>query len=396
MVSHNIKPKKKKSTLLTSSSGEALYRFLLSQCATSRPTYRIQIRGTHTESRSRIVTHRDAQGRSQTRTERYNDTITDFDFCVDVTPGAVGVDGAPTSERLLLANTPPIHWTVPDDVPAYRGKMVREYDVEPYKANAADVRTRLGEWSAETGRRSARRKEAKAYKKMMEGRMRRGFPPWGASNGAAECEDFYAEEQQDSSYPLPQDIQWTAGGGGGVYARNRGAALDPAAVSTAEKDTLRSSKTLRQWADEYCQSPKQLKEFVYTKVMHIFFEIILFFNLLSSDTIRMEYCPNRICNSCIHYRHTLQWSLDHRDCAIQHKDIHPSRQQSLKVAFKQMAALLIHNPLYLPIHLAVQEIPLEGRRQMGSRRRSLSSQNVRRCRYRRGARGGGKGVGSRR
>jgi len=33
-------------------------------------------------------------------------------------------------------------------------------------------------------------------------------------------------------------------------------------------DGLRSSKTLRQWADEYCASPKYLKEFVYKKVLY--------------------------------------------------------------------------------------------------------------------------------
>jgi hypothetical protein len=35
-----------------------------------------------------------------------------------------------------------------------------------------------------------------------------------------------------------------------------------------EVDGLRSSKTLREWADDYCASPKYLKEFVYEKVSH--------------------------------------------------------------------------------------------------------------------------------
>lgn len=30
--------------------------------------------------------------------------------------------------------------------------------------------------------------------------------------------------------------------------------------------TMRSTKTVRQWADQYCESPKKLKEFVYVKV----------------------------------------------------------------------------------------------------------------------------------
>ena len=33
-----------------------------------------------------------------------------------------------------------------------------------------------------------------------------------------------------------------------------------------EAAALKSSKTLRQWADEYCASPNHLKEFMYEKV----------------------------------------------------------------------------------------------------------------------------------
>ncbi|KAF9568414.1 hypothetical protein CPC08DRAFT_702434 [Agrocybe pediades] len=231
------------------SDGEALYRFLLSQCLLSRPRYRIQIRGTHTESRSRMVTHRDSQGHSQTRSERYDETVTDFDFCVDLVPGSLDIDMF-DSGRARVMNRP-LHWSVPDDVPAYRGKMVREYEVEPYKANPADVRTRPGEWSGERGmRRTARRKEVKEYKKMIEARAKRGFPPW-ADRDTPAYQDYGGAEE---GYPLPPD--WT---------NVRDAQLDPAAFLVDETHTLRSSKTLRQWADEYCQSPKKLKEFVYTK-----------------------------------------------------------------------------------------------------------------------------------
>jgi hypothetical protein len=43
--------------------------------------------------------------------------------------------------------------------------------------------------------------------------------------------------------------------------------MDALAAAT---DTLRSSKSLREWADEYCASPKYLKEFVYEKVHDLF------------------------------------------------------------------------------------------------------------------------------
>lgn len=36
--------------------------------------------------------------------------------------------------------------------------------------------------------------------------------------------------------------------------------------NVSDAAALRSSKTLRQWADDYCASPKHLKEFMYEKV----------------------------------------------------------------------------------------------------------------------------------
>lgn len=44
--------------------------------------------------------------------------------------------------------------------------------------------------------------------------------------------------------------------------------VDGSMQSFEENVSLRSSKTLRQWADEYCASPKSLKEFVYHKVLY--------------------------------------------------------------------------------------------------------------------------------
>ncbi|KAH9486957.1 hypothetical protein JR316_0001023 [Psilocybe cubensis] len=209
------------------SDGEALYRFLLAQ-SSSCPIYRLHCKGTHTESRTRWVSQRDSHGRTRNVQETYNDTITDFNFCIDIIPGDVDAslsthDGMPGRTRIVK----PVQWTVPDDEPAYRGKMVREYEVEPYSVTAAA--SSAEEWN-ESGRRKARRKETKAYDKWVEMRTAHGFPPW-------------VREHDVSS----------------------GLLRDPASASISEKDTLKSSKTLRQWADEYCASPKYLKEFVYSK-----------------------------------------------------------------------------------------------------------------------------------
>lgn len=52
-------------------------------------------------------------------------------------------------------------------------------------------------------------------------------------------------------------------------------------------DVLQSSQTLRQWADEYCASPKLLKEFVYEKVS--FMTILRRRDSQTTVHTRMEY-----------------------------------------------------------------------------------------------------------
>jgi len=98
----------------------------------------------------------------------------------------------------------PVHWSAADNEPAYRGLMVREVE-EP------------------CGKRLARRTETEASKRWWKKRRAAGLPPW-----AGVADDRRAE--------------------------------------TIEPLTLKSSKTLRQWADEYCNSPKYLKQFEYDKV----------------------------------------------------------------------------------------------------------------------------------
>jgi hypothetical protein len=100
-------------------------------------------------------------------------------------------------------------WTVGDDEPAYRGRMHREVG-QPGQITKADRSTK------------------KRFKAWLAGRGRRGLPPWvGPQNDRPEG-----------------------------YAT----------FGTGSADVLKSSWTLRQWADNYCQSRKIFKEFKYEKV----------------------------------------------------------------------------------------------------------------------------------
>jgi hypothetical protein len=99
----------------------------------------------------------------------------------------------------------PVHWSVVDSEPAYRGLMVREVE-EP------------------TGKRLATQAERRAYGMWSQERRVRGLPPWITNM------DGWVDGMCEDARPL------------------------------------RSSNTLRQWADDYCASQKYLKEFVYKKV----------------------------------------------------------------------------------------------------------------------------------
>jgi hypothetical protein len=123
----------------------------------------------------------------ENHTESYTETITDFDFCIDL--GQCIVTG-------------PIHWSIADSEPAYRGLMVRQVDFH--------------------GRRKATKEEKKNFDAWKVQRSAIGVPPWVNSES------------------------WLSGNN--------------------ETNVLKSSRTLRQWADDYCESKKLLKEFVYEKV----------------------------------------------------------------------------------------------------------------------------------
>ncbi|KAI0361563.1 hypothetical protein OH77DRAFT_1444179 [Trametes cingulata] len=188
--------------------GEALYRFLLSQSQVP-PSYHLHCSGTHTEHKTRTVWRNDSQGRSQAHTEHYTETVTDFDFYIDLGP--------------QIAHGP-VHWSLPDAEPAYRGQMFMQVDSN--ELVSADPEAIHAE-----GRRKATKQEIKDAKQRKHLRKEYGLPPWVA--------------------PGPESWYNAAG-----------------AMPPPEAKVLASSRSLRDWADEYCASDKLLKEFTYTKVVY--------------------------------------------------------------------------------------------------------------------------------
>ncbi|TFK41186.1 hypothetical protein BDQ12DRAFT_600313 [Crucibulum laeve] len=174
--------------------GEALYRFLLYE--SSSPFYRLHCRGQHDERKDHWVTERDNNGRTRSRRESRTETVTDFEFYIDIYSDP---------------NITPIQWTVWDTLPAYRGSMVREVTLP----NGTT--------------RKATRAELKTYKKWTKERSEYGIPPWVEDTGA--------------------------------IVRGESVVID-------DGERLYSSKTVRQWADDYCTSTKYLKEFVYEKSLY--------------------------------------------------------------------------------------------------------------------------------
>ena len=129
----------------------------------------------------------------------------DFDFYIDLTPQIVHG---------------PVHWSLPDAEPAYRGEMYMQVD-------SNDLVTHDLELALPSGRRKSTNEEQKAARERKKLRKEHGLPPWIASGP----ESWF---QQSDTPQCPVVLQ--------------------------------SSKTLRGWADEYCASNKLLKEFTYTKV----------------------------------------------------------------------------------------------------------------------------------
>jgi hypothetical protein len=198
--------------------GEALYRFLLSMAQTP-PQYNLNISGRHHERRTRTVQYTDSNGNTRSRQESYTVTIIDFDFYVSLTH--------------LIEGATPVLWTVADATPAYRGTLDWEIDsdkppedvAEPEKEKQKDNITNIDLEKAEPQlfRREASEEEVDGAKTWWAERTQRGLPPWIG--------------------PHDQD-----------------------AAARGNFPVLRSTNTIRDWADAYCASNRKLKEFIFTKV----------------------------------------------------------------------------------------------------------------------------------
>jgi len=178
---------------------------LLSQAQTP-PVFLAHCIGTHSEKRTRKTTSADGT----TRTRSYTETVTDFSFYI--------------AQRVLPQCT---QWTVGDDEPVYRGRMVRETGL-PGNGSGSGSGNKSG-----GSKKEAESAQVKRFKAWSEERIARGLPPWVGPSDAASREPSYMA----------------------------GAVMQPRTA-----DVLKSSWTLRQWVDNYCASRVKLKEFVYEKV----------------------------------------------------------------------------------------------------------------------------------
>jgi len=103
----------------------------------------------------------------------------------------------------------------------------------PVDAGDVEAGALMGRKSS--AKRKAVKTELKSAKAWKVSRWQRGLPPW-VGPGSVE----------------PGDLRSGA----------------PATGTTAEANVMKSSKTMREWADEYCASDKWLKEFTYEKVIY--------------------------------------------------------------------------------------------------------------------------------
>lgn len=125
-------------------------------------------------------------------------------------------------------NAGPVHWSVPDNEPAFCGRMFKEVDTFGKSKVAKDGVDLVMERVRKKGTKT-QRKRTKAWK---EQREERGLPPWVSPETSSTGVNEISNPEMDPT----------------------------------RTNVLLSSKTLREWADEYCDSTQQLKEFTYQKV----------------------------------------------------------------------------------------------------------------------------------
>ncbi|KAI0322628.1 hypothetical protein OF83DRAFT_1161020 [Amylostereum chailletii] len=107
-------------------------------------------------------------------------------------------------------------WTAPDNEPVYRGQNSRALGVGRERVRAP-------------------KPTVNALKKLLQHRQRLGLPPWVGSVDVSQPEN--GDRELEASIPFAQEVPL-------------------------------SSWTLRQWANDYCSSPKIFKEFAFEKIVY--------------------------------------------------------------------------------------------------------------------------------
>ncbi|EAU93131.2 hypothetical protein CC1G_12666 [Coprinopsis cinerea okayama7 len=136
-------------------------------------------------------------------------TKTDFSFYIDVPlPAELASQG--------------VQWSLSDDEPAYRGRSSREVEKDNKKDKASSS-------------------QVKAYLKEREARRESGLPPW-AMNLPSDQLPIRGEGMSEAKY-----IEKLWG---------------------LEQNAWKSSKSLREWADDFCNASKSLKEFAFQQEVY--------------------------------------------------------------------------------------------------------------------------------
>ncbi|KAG9043922.1 hypothetical protein FS837_008982 [Tulasnella sp. UAMH 9824] len=220
--------------------GEALYRFLLQEGA-KPPKVFASLSGSHTETHTRVVTRQDPNGHPYTTTEAYTETITDFQFEIDVT------------QHLLSEPRGPPVWIVGDREPARRGNRKRQVDNIPYmmgdETSSKELEAGMKAVSTSSNwRRKATDVEKESADKRAERRWTWGLPAWVLLPGEIRGTEANIED------PTVRDALQ-----GSVNTKLGG----------IDDINLRPPvRTLREWADEYTRSQKMSKKFVFKKEVY--------------------------------------------------------------------------------------------------------------------------------
>ena len=219
----------------------------------SPPTFRLRCKGVHVERSTTLVTSNNNNGEATTRTgavstqahfslrtdlltstsEEHTVLVTDFNFYIDLTH---------ILRRYSLGQI----WTTSDFNPGYRGEMHKQVMQSPVPEteDMASPRPSFRDWFM------GRHSHGGSLRLIGEEEESRVRPLWRAAN-LQEIKRMSQWSQIRADKGLPPWLPYPGG---------------PAERVAADSWPMRSKMTPREWADDYCQSNKILKEFTFQKV----------------------------------------------------------------------------------------------------------------------------------